>query len=119
VLGAVTDIHVQLSRLVFPGFVSATGAGRLPDLLRYLDAIERRLDKLPEDPNRDHELVHRIRTLEDELLRIPRAEDIERIRWMLEELRVSFFAQQLGTAQRVSEPRVQREIEEAARRPRS
>jgi ATP-dependent helicase HrpA len=118
-LGAVTDIHVQLSRLVFPGFVTATGAARLPDLLRYLEAIERRLDKLPEDPGRDRELVSRVRALEDQLLRIPRSDDVERIRWMLEELRVSFFAQQLGTAQRVSEPRVQREIEEAARRPRS
>ncbi|MCU1378163.1 MAG: putative ATP-dependent helicase, partial [Acidimicrobiales bacterium] len=119
VLGAVTDIHVQLSRLVFPGFVTATGAARLPDLLRYLEAIERRLDKLPEDPGRDRELVSRVRALEDQLLRIPRSDNVERIRWMLEELRVSFFAQQLGTAQRVSEPRVQREIEEAARRPRS
>ncbi|MCU1373515.1 MAG: ATP-dependent helicase HrpA, partial [Actinomycetia bacterium] len=119
VLGAVTDIHVQLSRLVHPGFVTATGASRLPDVLRYLEAIGHRLDKLPEDPGRDRELVSRVRDLEDQLLRVPHAEDVERIRWMLEELRVSFFAQQLGTAHRVSEPRVQREIEDAARRPRS
>ena len=117
-LHAVVDVEVQLSRLVFPGFVSATGAARLPDLLRYLEAIEHRLAKLPEDPGRDRELTSRIRALDDELVRVPRAEDVARLRWVLEELRVSLFAQHLGTAHRVSEPRVQREIEEAARRPR-
>ena len=119
VLGAVTDIHVQLGRLVFPGFVAATGATRLPDLLRYLDAIGHRIDKLAEDPLRDRELTATVRDLEDLLLRVPRASDVARIRWMLEELRVSFFAQHLGTAHRVSEQRVRREIDEAAARTRS
>jgi ATP-dependent helicase HrpA len=117
-LHAVVDVEVQLSRLVFPGFVTATGAARLPDLLRYLEAIEHRLAKLPEDPGRDRELTGRIRKLEDELVRVPKAQDVARLRRTLEELRVSLFAQHLGTAHRVSEPRVQREIEEAARRPR-
>jgi ATP-dependent helicase HrpA len=98
--------------------VTATGAARLPDLLRYLEAIEHRLAKLPEDPGRDRELTGRIRKLEDELVRVPKAQDVARLRRTLEELRVSLFAQHLGTAHRVSEPRVQREIEVAARRPR-
>jgi ATP-dependent helicase HrpA len=119
VLGAVTDIHVQVARLVHPGFVTATGAARLPDLLRYLDAVGHRLDKLAEDPGRDQELTSRVRDLEDELLRVPRAQDVARLRWMLEELRVSFFAQHLGTAHRVSEQRVRKEIEAVAARTRS
>jgi ATP-dependent helicase HrpA len=118
VLHAVVDVEVQLSRLVHDGFVTATGAARLPDVLRYLEAIEHRLTKLPEDPGRDRELSTRVRALEDELVRVPRADDVARLRWTLEELRVSLFAQHLGTAQRVSEPRVQRAIEEAARRSR-
>jgi ATP-dependent helicase HrpA len=116
VLHAVVDVEVQLSRLVHDGFVTATGAARLPDVLRYLEAVEHRLTKLPEDPGRDRELSTRVRALEDELVRVPRADDVARLRWTLEELRVSLFAQHLGTAQRVSEPRVQRAIEEAARR---
>jgi ATP-dependent helicase HrpA len=118
VLHAVVDVEVQLSRLVHDGFVTTTGAARLPDVLRYLEAIEHRLAKLPEDPGRDRDLTDRIRHLDDELVRVPRAEDVARLRWVLEELRVSLFAQHLGTAHRVSEPRVQRAIEEAARRPR-
>jgi ATP-dependent helicase HrpA len=107
---AVADIHVQVARLVFPGFVTATGAARLPHVLRYLTAVERRIDKLPSQPGKDLELLRRVQRLEDELARVRRHDDTQRIRWLLEELRVSLFAQQLGTAEKVSEQRVAREI---------
>jgi ATP-dependent helicase HrpA len=107
---AIADIHVQVARLVHPGFVSATGASRLPDVLRYLQAVERRVDKLPAQPAKDLDLMRRVQRLEDELVRVRRHDDTERIRWLIEELRVSLFAQQLGTAQKVSEQRVAREI---------
>ncbi|MGH3669166.1 MAG: ATP-dependent RNA helicase HrpA, partial [Pseudonocardiaceae bacterium] len=57
---AVADVREQLSALVGPGFVTASGAQRLPDLVRYLQAIVRRLDKLNRDPDRDRDWMHRI-----------------------------------------------------------
>ena len=114
------DIRAQLGGLVYPGFVTATGWRRLPDVLRYLRAIQRRLEKLPEDPRRDQErmlAVERVQEAYQELLdRLPpsRREDeaVERIRWMIEELRVSYFAQALKTPYPVSEKRVLRAIEQ-------
>jgi ATP-dependent helicase HrpA len=111
VVASAADIQVQLSRLVFPGFVTDTGAAKLPDLLRYLDAIDHRLDKLATDPVKDHERARAVQHLEEQMVALPRSPERERVRWLLEELRVSLFAQQLGTAERVSEPRIRREIE--------
>ncbi|MFG1699104.1 ATP-dependent RNA helicase HrpA [Nonomuraea sp. NPDC049309] len=111
---ATDDVRDQLARLVYPGFVTATGYRRLPDVLRYLRAIDRRLTKLPEDPWRDEEWMDRVHKVEDdydELLdKLPPARrddpDVVEIRWMIEELRVSFFAQTLGTPTPVSEKRI-------------
>ncbi|GAB2929093.1 ATP-dependent RNA helicase HrpA [Nonomuraea fastidiosa] len=111
---AADDVRDQLGRLVYPGFVTATGYRRLPDVLRYLRAIDRRLTKLPEDPWRDEEWMDRVHKVEDdydELLdKLPPARrndpDVVEIRWMIEELRVSFFAQTLGTPTPVSEKRI-------------
>jgi ATP-dependent helicase HrpA len=112
---AVADMRAQLSGLIYPGFVTATGYRRLPQLTRYLRGIERRLDKLPENPARDAanmavaqrtEQAYR-QTVAD----LPPARrddpDVSEIRWMLEELRVSLFAQTLGTLGPVSENRIQ------------
>src|SRR5690606_26176115 len=108
------DIRDQLGKLVHPGFVTATGYRRLPDVLRYLRAVERRLTKLPEDPWRDEEWMDRVHKVEDDyhdlLDRLPPARrsdpEVVAIRWMIEELRVSFFAQTLGTPTPVSEKRI-------------
>ncbi|MGW0479840.1 ATP-dependent RNA helicase HrpA [Nonomuraea sp. NPDC003214] len=108
------DVRDQLGRLVFPGFVTATGHRRLPDILRYLRAVERRLTKLPEEPWRDEEWMDRVHRVEDDyhdlLDRLHPARrsdpDVVEIRWMIEELRVSFFAQTLGTPTPVSEKRI-------------
>ncbi|HEU5158619.1 MAG TPA: ATP-dependent RNA helicase HrpA [Streptosporangiaceae bacterium] len=112
---ALADIRAQLAALVYPGFVTATGWDRLPHLVRYLRAIERRLDRLPDNPGRDRDLMRQVQTLQAdyESLR-DRAADgaadpgLRQIRWMLEELRVSFFAQQIGTAYPVSEKRIRK-----------
>lgn len=112
------DIKAQLEQLVYPGFVSAAGASRLQDIERYLKAIERRLEKLPVDPNRDRLHTLTLEKLErnyNELLGkwpkgLPLSEEVQEIRWMLEELRVSFFAQQLGTRYPISEKRVQQAL---------
>ncbi|MCA2179377.1 ATP-dependent RNA helicase HrpA [Nonomuraea glycinis] len=118
--GASTDdVREQLGKLVYPGFVTATGHGRLPDVLRYLRAIERRLTKLPEEPWRDEEWMDRVHKVEDDyqdlldrLHPARRADpDVREIRWMIEELRVSFFAQTLGTSTPVSEKRIGKAME--------
>ncbi len=115
---ALTDVRAQLGRLIYPDFVTVTGSRRLPDLLRYLRAIERRLDRLPDDPHRDRERMLAIQQVEAAYVRArdarPGNARIRAVRWMLEELRVSFFAQQLGTAYPVSEKRIRRELDEAA-----
>jgi len=111
---AVADMRAQLSGLIYPGFAAATGYRRLPHLTRYLRGIERRLDKLPENPGRDAasmavaqraEQAYRQAVAE---LPAPRRDDpdVTEVRWMLEELRVSLFAQTLGTQAPVSENRI-------------
>ncbi len=118
-LPAVADVRAQLDRLVHPGFATATGARRLPDLLRYLRAVEHRLDKLPGNPARDRERQEQVRLLEHELDQLVAAGQLEpgderRLRRLLDELRVSLFAQHLGTAERVSVARLARELRAAA-----
>jgi ATP-dependent helicase HrpA len=118
-LPALTDLNQQYGELVHPGFVTETGWRRLPDLLRYLKAMERRLVKLQEDPVRDRDrlaAVQRVREQYDAAVAsLPpdRREDerVRAVRWMLEELRVSLFAQQLGTPHAVSEQRIAKAIE--------
>ncbi len=115
----VEDIREQLGGLVHPGFVTETGYARLPDVHRYLRAVQRRLEKLPDDPRRDREWMHRVHDVEDDyrdLLDGLKPEEraapaVRDIRWMIEELRVSFFAQQLGTPAPVSEKRIRKAME--------
>jgi ATP-dependent helicase HrpA len=113
---AVADIRAQLSRLIFPGFVTATGYRRLPHLARYLQGMQRRLDKLPENPARDAAnmaIAQRVeQAYQQAVADLPRDAArpgdaaLTEARWMLEELRVSLFAQTLGTQGPVSENRV-------------
>ncbi|AXB44359.1 ATP-dependent helicase [Amycolatopsis albispora] len=117
---SLADIREQLGELIFPGFVTATGSARLPDLVRYLRAIERRLDKLPSDPARDVERLREVHWLRDEYKSLVDAQPrgtssgaLRDVRWMIEELRVSFFAQTLRTAYPVSVKRVLRAMDDA------
>ncbi|MGB0895566.1 MAG: ATP-dependent RNA helicase HrpA, partial [Parashewanella sp.] len=111
---AMSDIQTHLDKLVFKGFVEASGWQRLPDILRYLKAIENRLDKLPVDPNRDRIHMHSINNVEKALAakiaKLPKLaaipEELEHARWMIEEYRVSCFAQVLGTKFPISEKRI-------------
>ena len=111
---AMSDIQAHIDRLVFKGFVESTGWERLPDLKRYLMAIENRLDKLPVDPTRDRLQMHSInkveQALEAQLAKVPKLaiipEDLQEAKWMIEEYRVSCFAQILGTKFPISEKRI-------------
>lgn len=116
---AVADVRAQLARLLPPGFVTATGHAHLADLTRYLTAVGRRLDRLPYAPEADRERmarVHGVQDAYDELLRaLPPARraaaDVGDIARQIEELRVSLWAQQLGTPRPVSEQRIYRAID--------
>ncbi|SCG62682.1 ATP-dependent helicase HrpA [Micromonospora echinaurantiaca] len=121
VVAALADIRAQLTGLVHAGFVTETGYARLPDLLRYLTAIERRLDRLPGNPQRDKQQQDRIAVVwkeyQDMLAALPPTKRtsaaVRQIRWMIEELRVNVFAQALGTPYPVSEQRIYRAMDEA------
>jgi ATP-dependent helicase HrpA len=111
---AVADAREQFSALIYPGFVSQTGLRRLPDLVRYLRAISRRLDTAAQDPGRDATRMAAVHRASDAyrqaVARRPagrrRAPGVLAVRWMIEELRVSLFAQVLGTPGPVSEKRI-------------
>jgi ATP-dependent helicase HrpA len=116
---AVADIRAQLDRLLPHGFVTATGAGHLADLTRYVTAIGRRLDRLPHHPGADRERMQRVHAVTDAYEELvgalsdvrAAADDVRDIARMIEELRVSLWAQQLGTARPVSEQRIYRAID--------
>ncbi|WJR33930.1 ATP-dependent RNA helicase HrpA [Mycobacteroides immunogenum] len=118
---ALSDMRDQLDRLLEAGFVAATGATRLTDLARYVSGIGKRLERLPQGVEADRERMHRVHAVEDaydDLLRdLPagRSDDpaIRDIAWFIEELRVSLWAQQLGTARAVSEQRILKAINAA------
>ncbi|HAX28536.1 MAG TPA: ATP-dependent RNA helicase HrpA, partial [Alteromonas macleodii] len=111
-INALGDCKAHLASLVFPGFVSEIGESRLDDWNRYIKGLARRLEKLPIDPNKDR--MHQV-TVEKSIKewekacskypkgKVPQA--LNDVRWMIEELRVSLFAQQLGTAYPISAKR--------------
>jgi ATP-dependent helicase HrpA len=112
------DVRAHLGRLAYPGFVAGIGHQRLADVHRYLQAIARRLDGLVRNPTYDLEALAICRRLDNELTDLANRrnrtadddEQIEKATWMLEELRVSMFAQSLGTNGKVSEKRVRRAL---------
>jgi ATP-dependent helicase HrpA len=116
---ALSDIKAQVEGLIFKGFATECGWQKLPDILRYMRAVERRLEKLPIDPNKDRLHMLKIESVTGEyrelLNKIPKGvaipENIKEIRWMIEELRVSFFAQQLGTPYPISDKRIKNAID--------
>lgn len=117
-----SDIKAQMSGLVYRGFVTQNGWKRLPDTLRYLQAIERRLEKLPVDPHSDRARMLKVEQVQQAwqswLNKLPPArrddEDVQEVRWMIEELRVSYFAQQLGTPYPISDKRILQTMEQIA-----
>ena len=111
---ALSDMKSQISGLIYQGFVQKSGYARLPDLLRYLQAIDKRMDKLAQDVNRDRAAMLRVEQVQQAyqqlLTKLPKSkpisDEVAEIRYMIEELRVSLFAQQLGTKYQVSDKRV-------------
>jgi len=117
-LGPLNDIRTQLSGLLHPGFVSTAGADRLTHFPRYLEGMLDRLKTLSSEPGKDRarmtEYERMAKAFEDAGGTIPLAADappaLVEVRWLLEEYRISVFAQRLGTAQPVSPQRIMKAL---------
>ena len=115
-LPALQDMREQLARLVGRGFLGEAGADRLRRFPTYLLAIRRRREQLDEQVARDRQLMDQVRPLDEAYLHQvaalqegrPPGDTLRRARWMLEEYRVSLFAQQLGTDGPVSDQRIRK-----------
>ncbi|WP_231946650.1 ATP-dependent RNA helicase HrpA [Auraticoccus monumenti] len=114
------DVREQVANLVFAGFLSVTAHDHLLQLPRYLAAAEQRLRAAPLDPARDQRLHEEVAAVEDAYAELvarqppgPLPPDVEEIGWQLEELRVSLFAQSLGTRGTVSRKRVLKAVQAA------
>ncbi|RKT55044.1 ATP-dependent RNA helicase HrpA [Saccharothrix australiensis] len=110
---SLADVRAQLAGLVHKDFVTAAGASRLSDIHRYLQGISRRLDKLTENVDRDRDWMDRVHEVDAEYrelrARLPADEphpELDEVRWMIEELRLSYFAQTIPTRYTVSDKRV-------------
>ena len=111
------SIASQLDSLVYKGFVSSTKLEHLMQMPRYLEAIIYRIDKLSRDVNRDLMYTRKIEEV-NELYKntlsrykyqvVPDA--LIEVKWLIEELRVSYFAQQLGVKISVSDKRIANEL---------
>ena len=120
---ALSDIKAQLEQLVFPGFVAATGWRHLQHLPRYLDGMLRRIERLRAGGQlqRDGRDMAVVQSIEDDfdaaVAAVPAGRpvppELDEVRWLIEELRVSFFAQDVGTAVSVSEKRVRQALQRA------
>ncbi|SDM03029.1 ATP-dependent RNA helicase HrpA [Microbacterium azadirachtae] len=119
-LGTLNDIRGQLAGLLPNGFISSAGAERLAHYPRYLDGILDRLRTLADAPGKDRTRLTEYERMAQQFAdaggTIPLAADAEprltEVRWLLEEYRVSLFAQRLGTAQPVSPQRIVKALAE-------
>ena len=112
---AVQDMQQQLNNLLYPGFVCITPAQQLRHYPRYLQALEYRLDKLQQGgQQRDQQAMHTMANIYQRWQRRvqqhigqpdPR---LEQIRWQLEALRISLFAQAIGTPEPISVQRIEK-----------
>ncbi|MFJ5260480.1 ATP-dependent RNA helicase HrpA [Streptomyces sp. NPDC088387] len=120
-LANLADVRKQLDGLVKPGFVTEAGLRRLPDVMRYMVAADRRLQQMATNVQRDTTRMQKVHEMQDEyawlLEQMPQGRPVPSsvldIRWMIEELRVSYFAHALGTAYPVSDKRIVKAIDAA------
>jgi ATP-dependent helicase HrpA len=113
----VAEVNAQLGLLLPPDFIESTPRPWLDYLPRYLKAVNRRIERLPPNVRRDAELSAKVRPFAT-ALRAFMAEpvisgvrpELEELRWMIEEFRVSLFAQELKTMVRVSEKRLEEQV---------
>ncbi len=120
-LPALADMKAQVGRLVQRGFVGEAGTTWLRHYPRYLAAVAERRTRLPGNVARDRQLMDQVVGLQEAYLhrldalpdgRLPSAE-LRRVGWMLEEYRVSLWAQSLGTSFPVSDTRIRKALDQA------
>ncbi len=120
-LGVVTEIRGQAAALAGEGFVGTTPPAQLRHVPRYLKALRRRLDTAAGNMARDTQLAWQVGEVvaeyetvrEGVLAGMPNAatrEALDAVRWQIEELRVSLFAQELGTQGSISPQRVRKAL---------
>ncbi|MDO5726354.1 MAG: ATP-dependent RNA helicase HrpA [Bowdeniella nasicola] len=120
-LHTVQDVRDQAADLVYPGFIAATSPAWLPEIPRYLHAATIRLQRAATNVHADQAAAWQVKELQDEYdqavsaaaalpLDLQREAAFVEIRWLIEELRVSLFAQQLGTREKVSVKRIRRRL---------
>ena len=116
---SMADLKFQMQNLVYPGFLVETPSGWLACFGRYFEAAGIRFEKMPREMGREREFLHTFEPLwarylakkEQQTRQGVRDPELVVYRWMLEEFRVSYFAQQLGTAVPVSVKRLDRQWE--------
>ena len=117
-LPALTDMKAQVERLMTRGFIGAAGASQLRELPRYLAAVQHRRARLDEQVARDRQLMDQMGDLQAAWLHQiaalppgrPPSAGQRAVRWLLEEYRVSLWAQQLGTKGSVSDQRIRKAL---------
>lgn len=116
---SMADLKFQLQNLVYPGFLVQTPPEWLAEFGRYFEAALIRLEKMSREMGREREFLHTIEPLwsryaskrDEQQRQGVRDPELTVYRWMLEEFRVSFFAQQLGTVVTVSVKRLDKQWE--------
>ena len=117
---ALSDIKQQINNLIYKGFVAKSGYHRLNDIHRYLLAIEKRIEKLMQNASKDRQAMNTVEEVKNlyenwlnSLTENQRLQQqVVNIRWMIEELRVNLFAQQLGTPYPISAKRIKQQIDQ-------
>jgi ATP-dependent RNA helicase HrpA len=118
--GAVADIDLQFRMLLPSNFIEAISRPWLDYLPRYLKAVARRVERLPANARRDAELAAKVKpfvgglqALTLQSIRPVAPPELTQLRWMIEEFRVSLFAQELKTMMKVSDKRLAEQLEAA------
>lgn len=118
-INTVEDVKQQINQLIYDGFIFATPDSSLIDIIRYLNAVKYRIEKAPANLLSDEEnseiisemeelLAQEITAFEAEKYDPKRAAVLLQVKWMIQELRVSLFAQILGTKMKISPQRIQK-----------
>ena len=114
---AVADIKDQVAHLIYPGFVVGTPPARLPRLPIYFKAVAKRLESLDREPDRDRRRRAEVLPVWEQIKEaLPQSNpgirsEVEQLRWLMEELRVSIYAQELGAADKISVGKLEARLE--------
>ena len=115
---AIDDMQKQLDFYTGPGAIARAGVQQITHVPRYVAAMRARLDMMSTDPDREMDLDEEVRGVLDDyektVARLPSSRaaspQLKEVRWMIEELRVNLFAQQLGTTRSVSVQRIRKAL---------